>query len=520
MASRTTRLRARAPALPARALASTLAAMALAHSALAVDSEAPGPPGGDAVAGSESGPAPGGSLRLLNTGVEGLLFLAAGGVWYLVNLEDNKEDWEKDPDSDRWYRKLFDPDEYCLDANDMSLNTMHVAAGAIYYELARGNGHGVLASLGISTGLSVLWEYLFEMRENVSVNDAIVTPFGGMAVGEAFYQLGSWFGSRNNSVPDKIISGLLLAPRQGVDYLRGCVGLAAGDTPTFRGDARHRILYGAGACHVESSDSRREDLVSFGFDAGLVRMPGQDSPGHGWERFADGNAVRLRAEGSVGSGRMRRVDLWASAVVSGCYWRRLTRSESGGCDGWESFLGLGTAFDMTDEQRSDWTERMRTVHILGPVSSVRWSSRRSAISAGVGLYGDLAMVEPVSLSLHEAHIRTFKTKTPLEEEGYYHAFGYTITSEIVGTVDLLEVGVRVDYVDLDSIEGLDRFQDDIENDVDLDDRRLRSRFWVAVPAPWGRLTARLEHQQRWSEIGPFREDPTDTIITCMFERSY
>src|SRR5205807_1743091 len=38
-----------------------------------------------------------------------------------------------------------------------------------------------------------LWEYFGEFREEVSINDILVTPFAGVAIGETTMQIGSVF---------------------------------------------------------------------------------------------------------------------------------------------------------------------------------------------------------------------------------------------------------------------------------------------------------------------------------------
>ena len=42
---------------------------------------------------------------------------------------------------------------------------------------------------------STIWEYVLEWREKASINDLIVTPIAGIAMGERFYRLIDYVGS-------------------------------------------------------------------------------------------------------------------------------------------------------------------------------------------------------------------------------------------------------------------------------------------------------------------------------------
>lgn len=84
---------------------------------------------------------------------------------------------------------------------------LHPYGGAVYYMSARSCGFNILGSFLYSFGVStVLWEYGIEaFMEIPSLQDIIITPIAGMAIGECFYRVkraivrngyhlaGSWF---------------------------------------------------------------------------------------------------------------------------------------------------------------------------------------------------------------------------------------------------------------------------------------------------------------------------------------
>lgn len=66
---------------------------------------------------------------------------------------------------------------------------LHPYAGGAYYMSARSQGFNVLGSFIYCTAISTcFWEYGIEAFNEVpSIQDLIITPIGGMVVGEAFY---------------------------------------------------------------------------------------------------------------------------------------------------------------------------------------------------------------------------------------------------------------------------------------------------------------------------------------------
>lgn len=64
---------------------------------------------------------------------------------------------------------------------------LHPYHGSLYYNAARSNGYDYWRSGVFSLGGSLMWEMFME-NEYPSVNDLVVTPIGGMILGEMFYR--------------------------------------------------------------------------------------------------------------------------------------------------------------------------------------------------------------------------------------------------------------------------------------------------------------------------------------------
>lgn len=102
----------------------------------------------------------------------------------------NKKDIAGTPMFKRWWQHFHDGPVW--DSDQPIFNyILHPYAGAAYYMSARSQGFNVLGSLAYGAFIStVFWELGIECFNEVpSIQDLIVTPIGGMVMGEAFYLL-------------------------------------------------------------------------------------------------------------------------------------------------------------------------------------------------------------------------------------------------------------------------------------------------------------------------------------------
>jgi hypothetical protein len=127
--------------------------------------------------------------RFVRTLLELTLLNSVGVANYWINRDANMEDWRY---KYRW--EDVGPrfhDGWSFDTNAFRTNSLyHFYAGAVYYQTARSNEYGILASTAWSFAGSLIWEYIGEWREQTSGNDMIFTPLGGSLLGEAFCQSG------------------------------------------------------------------------------------------------------------------------------------------------------------------------------------------------------------------------------------------------------------------------------------------------------------------------------------------
>ena len=101
----------------------------------------------------------------LRTAFEEFLIIGVGSIWYWRHPSNNAG--ELNFDWTDWRAKMFSTRMLVFDNDLFATNGLaHPFAGAIYYQVARGNGLSPLASLAASFLTSTAWEYLGEWDEN------------------------------------------------------------------------------------------------------------------------------------------------------------------------------------------------------------------------------------------------------------------------------------------------------------------------------------------------------------------
>jgi hypothetical protein len=122
--------------------------------------------------------------------------LGGGLVWYNMDHSNEKDQLY---DTQGAFANRFNGfSAWNFDSNLFETNYIsHPGAGMLYYLTGRANGYSKFQSYFFAIGGSACWEYFCEIQEVVSINDMIVTPFGGAAIGEPVYQLISHIGKDN-----------------------------------------------------------------------------------------------------------------------------------------------------------------------------------------------------------------------------------------------------------------------------------------------------------------------------------
>lgn len=466
----------------------------------------------------------------LELGIFGVL----SSIHYWLRYHDFVEDWQYELTFKDQFRRFFSTEAIRLDSNSFAINGIHVPGGMLYYQMARTNRLTWLESM-LGTFLSSLfYEYVSEWREVIAINDMIVTTFGGYSAGEAWFQLSDYF-HHQKSPFFKFLA--FMNPVLKFNYW---LDRKKPESKVYTNPDLHD--------HVLSVGWRRStggtgisplDAAFIGLETQILRMPEYGRTGTFRKTLKDtsssemtvGFTLRRRHPDEPGlhDGWIEEADFFARVVSLAVYRQNIDALGRG----YSLSIGLGSAlsyirkrsplydskdvkvrFDPLPEVPTNFRDKMILTHIAGPV--VDWTRffKNGKIRSLVDAYLDFAMISAYAFNAYTAFYPIEAMKTTLNYYGYYYAFGLTFS----GRVDLewrnLQLRGLASYHIWDSIEGVDRFQDDLTNDSSLVDSRTRYYVragWRLSKFPF-RLFVALEGIRRWGKIEDIRSKGRETRL--------
>jgi hypothetical protein len=384
-----------------------------------------------------------------------------------------------------WKTKLFSTGEIRFDQDRFDTNSsLHPIMGAIYYQIARGNGMGVGGSLLASFLASTTWEYTTEFIERPSLNDLILTPATGAVIGEASFRLGRLFAAGRPGAVN-CFGAVLFSPVATLNDTYVCGGAGSGTPPYdeigFSRRAWHRIDAGLGFERSVFNGTTEYDATRYALAAAVVthtryRRPGEDAslvgPGQ-WTAIGGGQAF--------GDSRVLAIDFHADTTLVGAYLRRYT--DMGGkreADGRGLLIGAGTSFDYGMRMLPMGRDRIASWGVAGP--KLEWSARRDwlALNAALDAQYAFALVQSLAYMQAQPYLPDEFVKSPLRKEGYYYAQGVVssaVVSLALARFDLVAAARGGWYW---SINARDQRQDTILKDFSLSDSRVQLHGEAAV----------------------------------------
>lgn len=434
-----------------------------------------------------------------------------------ILLAENARYWTENKFVEDWQFKLTWGDQVDkliglegvrFDSNAFETNWTHAPAGGVYYTLGRINNLGVKDSLYLAVFESLYWELVVEWREVVSVNDMVTTVFGALSVGEPWYQLSRYLLTR----PEPVTRGLgFIHPLMGLHAL---LDPASRPRPTEKQTLPgHGVLLSLGAASVDSRyQSDSGGFTNVELRSRFALAPGYASPGResrrGWEVLS--SAAHFSAD--LDGGKARELEIFTGAV----FWGRLQRSVGEDLRGSGSILGLGSAFTLhrkaqvfdlgvlpgdrrterPPEVPRDYRDRHAVMHLFGPVYQGYWRGSGAGVTWAVEAYPNFALVNAYALNAYSAGHDISGVKSTLHDEGYYYGYGASVSGRIDAGAGPVSLGVAAALHYHESIEGIDRFEDQLAGDVHASDTwfRVDARLGVSLPGtPLG-----LEATARWS----------------------
>ncbi len=424
--------------------------------------------------------------------------------WYEWQIELNKNDFDFARTwSDQW-RRLTTKQGYRFDDNDRYLNVGHAYMGAAYYQMARTNGASLLQSTLLTAATSTFWEMGVEHREVISVTDQIVTPLGGMPVGESLFQTGELFARSAPTVRNRLLMATF-SPLRAVNWALGdkprtshtlnAQGIDA-TTPHYFDLSVGATAGRAGQASADANARASGVRAEVRLDAETMRFPSYGKAGAQSDWHTGGEATRLildyvqaRSDGTGGGFS------WSSSTtVWGHYAQEIVGEEQTSRRGSARFLGTKSAFDLAYEPSGDTDDFLMFAHLLGPTADITWFRGPLSVRAVVDGFGDFSLVRPRAVPGGPYPAALAKAKSTLKRFEYYYGWGVTGAARLEASYWHARAGISAEWNHVGSVEGLDRYQDAfsspvgirheaITDDSHLIDDRLKLRVFADLPLP-------------------------------------
>ena len=419
--------------------------------------------------------------------------LGGGAFWYYRNKTLNSEDWEYSTDWEGFRRKITEGIRF--DTNSMWLNSPgHPLAGSLYYGYVRSNGYSALESLLMATVASGIWEVAVEYREVISINDMVFTPVAGAAIGEAMYQLATYFArSKGTWFHDVLLT-----------LFGGSSGLHHWTTNHKAPRARHLDAFGFpddighdfnvwGGMATSGKSVLNGPGLAFGLDMNLVRIPGYGKPGTKSRFFKDTVSTRLGGDVILNDSQIESLEFYAQAAWAG-YHRQSVRDESlsegdNRLSGYSFLIGPATGYRHSVRNLGmDGTDELAIVNVLGPSMELLVFREGWRYRITMDIFGDMAAVHSMAAEPYERSGGDLSvTKSILALHKYYFAFGMTGQVSMSAGTEFVEFGLDLQTESFASIQGFDRYQEAITDDFPLEDERQIARLWASFSTPVDRL---------------------------------
>ncbi|MFL5306980.1 MAG: DUF3943 domain-containing protein, partial [Polyangia bacterium] len=444
------------------------------------------------------------SLPYLRTFVETSFVLGLGTVWYW--RAPSASDFDLHFDKRDWRTKLFSVDDVVFDDNRFSTNgIVHPVAGAIYYQIARGNGLGPGASLASSFLASAVWEYFTEFREKPSINDLIMTPMGGV-IGEATYRVGRMFAAGRPSVPN-CIGAMVFSLVATLNETSVC---RSASRPPYDGaglsqSMPHRLDLAVGESFARFDGGPITGQLLIDFAAVVVTNPAYNRPGQETVPVHAGQWTSFIVESLLSDGNLPGFWLHSDMVWWGRYARRFAEPSGERGDrphGHGLLLALDSTFDYDTRDLPGEKDRTATAGILGP--RLEYTSRRGGVTwrAELGAEYGFSIVTSLVYPFAAPILAGQEIKSELWQQGYYYAQSVVARAAVQARIGFVELSAAARILDAWSFDRGDRYQGQITNNFSLFDQRTWVRAAATVPIFGGPLYAMLmaERDDRSSHI--------------------
>lgn len=463
-------------------------------------------------------------IKLFRATLEYFGLLAYSWPDHWKTYPERKEEWAYGWTWKDQLKRTFTFDAWRFDCNSFFTNYRHSVAGALYHTIARSNNMSVGQSLLFTTAGSLFWEYVPEWRQVLAINDVLYNIVGALTLGELWFQTGKYFLNKKGFVYR--VLGFLNPITKVNNFLDGKGKKPWREVPDSVSNF-FDLYYGRR--YLRPRDQQISGSTSWiGLETSMRSFPDFSRPGHFTEwlptvSLAEGRWSISRDDEGVLEANIRvLVQLFSLVKQNIDESRRGSSLSFGLCSAFTYYRLRPVAFydshqirprhgdDLHLEEPRDFKDKYSAVHLAGPrIEYTRYMGDfQFRLSSAAFL--DFALVNAFALNPYSENHDISGAKTNLLYFGYYYAWGATLNSSLRFSYKNLVLDGRMWLHLWDSIEGRDRFQDEILDDFDIDDQRLRWTMDLKYTLPWfpvGMLL-RYEIQRRSGKIRDVKRSDT------------
>jgi hypothetical protein len=472
-----------------------------------------------------------------------LSFIILDSIRYWINAEW-VEDWQYKLNWKDQKIRFFSLKANRFDSNPYITNWSHIIPGGFYYSFARYYRLNRLESVLFSTGCSLFWEYITEWREVISINDNLFSGFGGIILGEPLFQIGSYYNNRPGLF-NKVLQ-TLFNPIITVNNLLGGKKKDPGYKPTASSKPYFEWYVGNKQVTYKGTENPISSVINIGFETHFNTISGYDTPGQTSGFVKDTMLSQVFFDLSLGSKGVEEFSVYIGSVLFGYFNQKLTQDSTLNKKGYSLFLGMGSGFDLFKkrsiapydkgefhidfasgvelQQPTEFTDKYAILNLFGPVFKITVKNLLFEFVFRANAYLDFALVNAIALNRYSVDHDLYQNrmKTTLSYYGYYYALGFTLSSNFDLSYKNFGIDGKLRYHYFDSLEGLDRFQYDLEDDCTIKDSRFLyqiglSYSFLKIPA---KLRFSIEGIKRWGTIKEFTHKEMETRIVSQIIFSF
>jgi hypothetical protein len=461
----------------------------------------------------------------LRAGLEVGAVLAVGLVDYLLNtsarggtMKATDARWDLRYDWPTLRGKLTGED-IALDSNKFNTNYVsHPFAGTLYYSVARSNHLSFAESFLYAVLGSTTWEYFGEIRETTSVNDLVVTPVSGAAIGEATMQMAAFFDRGEKRFSNDLLSFLFSPLKTVNEALDDAHPLrtAHPDDLGFATEPWHRFTLSAGAGVTSPSAAgpghpRASYLDErFDVDMQLANLPDYARAGRRSRLFDDGNVASVRFGASLSGGEVVDAQFATRTVPVGYYLRDAALDDRGRVRGHGALLGLRIGFEYgthTWDRDHAFARPNDVIAIASPIGLAAehtYDEGALRIRTSIDLYGGIAGVTPYALGEYRSNRPLDGMPTTLRQAGYYHGVSISAVPGLELSSRELSLSGHFRVDSFRALEGVDEDPSSVDRSLGLSDVRTEAEATFAF-RPAGtraRLAVSGLRRSRIGDAGP------------------